>query len=224
MNLPSSTLTRRGDTNRVKSVEEPNQKKGSLQSLPLRLFFASLPVVGVLLLGWEGKETVTYFWASSPAALITLPVLVWQHAQRTGEKFIKEPANTPEEQAQLYIGICILFTVPSVFLMTLCYVLLDFSLMSRELIPLAIAVQTVRSYVLYSRFKTNISSRISSQISSQIFTPIFLLFIVLMVTGLMAGLMPEEVGERSVVAVAMLCAVSVAAELGETRFRRMRTR
>jgi hypothetical protein len=216
MNLPSSTLTRRGDTNRVKSVEEPNQKKGSLQSLPLRLFFASLPVVGVLLLGWEGKETVTYFWASSPAALITLPVLVWQHAQRTGEKFIKEPANTPEEQAQLYIGICILFTVPSVFLMTLCYVLLDFSLMSRELIPLAIAVQTVRSYVLYNRFKTNISS--------QIFTPIFLLVIVLMVTGLMAGLMPEEVGERSVVAVAMLCAVSVAAELGETRFRRMRNR
>jgi hypothetical protein len=51
-----------------------------------------------------------------------------------------------------------------------------------------------------------------------------LLFIVLMVTGLMAGLMPEEAGERSVVAVAMLCAVSVAAELGETRFRRLPAR
>ena len=184
--------------------------KSSIQSLPLRLFFASLPVIGVLLLGWEGRETVTYFWASSPAALITLPVLMWQHAQRTGEKFFSttDPNTT---DAQNYIGICIVFAVPIVFLMTLCYVLLDLSLMSRELIPVAIAVQTVRSYVLYSRFKT--------QMFSQIFTPIFWLVILLMVTGTLAAFSPDEVGKRSVVAVVVLCVTSVAAELGGTRFR-----
>lgn len=199
----------------MRPVDEPNQEKGSLQSLPLRLFFASLPVIGVLLLGWEGRETVTYFWASSPAALITLPVLMWQHAQRTGEKFFSttDPNTT---DAQAYIGICIVFTVPIVFLMTLCYVLLELSLMSRELLPVAIAVQTVRSYVLYSRFKT--------QMFSQIFTPIFWLIIVLMVTGTLDAFSPDAVEKRSVVAVAMLCVTAVAAELGGTRFRRPPTR
>ena len=99
----------------MRPVDEPDQEKGSLQSLPLRLFFASLPVIGVLLLGWAGRETVTYFWASSPAALITLPVLMWQHAQRTGEKFFSTTdPNTTDAQAS--IGICIVFTVPIVFL------------------------------------------------------------------------------------------------------------
>ena len=63
-----------------------------------RIAFALLPLVGVLLLGWDARNIITYYWAANAAILFTQPVFILLGARKR-----RDPANwgppTPEVAA-----------------------------------------------------------------------------------------------------------------------------
>lgn len=184
-----------------------DQSETSPRSLPLRLFFAALPVLGVLLLGWDGVEIITYFWASSAAVLITLPVFMRQAAQRTGDKFVTSP-DPGTTDTQLYTATLVIFIVCAGIMLAHLVGLSALSLVNWSVLPGAVVVQTVRRYVFERGGET--------MTASDIFSPLATMHLVIVVTGGLTFVLER----RSVVAVALLCAASVAAELRGTRPRR----